>query len=121
MSLFLQGDLQETVFGSAMVIDCCQFLTSVFFSVHFCQAHDSAVRTMEWSHNDTWLLSADHSGTVKYWQSNMNNVKTLQAHTDPVRGVGYVLPSCNRANHFLAKPKSVLKRATFTNLGSNHI
>ena len=45
---------------------------------------------MEWSHNDTWLLSADHSGCVKYWQSNMNNVKTLQAHTDPVRGVGYV-------------------------------
>ena len=45
---------------------------------------------MEWSHNDTWLLSADHAGCVKYWQSNMNNVKTLQAHTDPVRGVGFV-------------------------------
>ncbi|XP_065060829.1 uncharacterized protein LOC135688058 [Rhopilema esculentum] len=53
------------------------------------QAHDSAVRTMEWSHNDTWLLSADHSGYVKYWQSNMNNVKTLPAHTEPVRGVGF--------------------------------
>lgn len=53
------------------------------------QAHESAVRTMEWSHNDTWLLSADHSGCVKYWQSNMNNVKTLQAHTEPVRGVGF--------------------------------
>eukprot|EP00112_Aurelia_sp_Birch-Aquarium-sp1_P012294 Seg2587.3 transcript_id=Seg2587.3/GoldUCD/mRNA.D3Y31 product="pre-mRNA 3' end processing protein WDR33" protein_id=Seg2587.3/GoldUCD/D3Y31 len=53
------------------------------------QAHESAVRTMEWSHNDTWLLSADHSGSVKYWQSNMNNVKTLQAHNDPVRGVGF--------------------------------
>ena len=54
------------------------------------QAHENAVRAMEWSHNDTWLLSADHAGCVKYWQSNMNNVKTLQAHADPVRGVGYV-------------------------------
>lgn len=51
------------------------------------QAHDSAVRTMIWSHNDLWMLTADHSGFVKYWQSNMNNVKMFQAHRDPVRGL----------------------------------
>ena len=42
---------------------------------------------MIWSHNDLWMLTADHSGFVKYWQSNMNNVKMYQAHRDPVRGL----------------------------------
>ena len=42
---------------------------------------------MIWSHNDQWMLTADHSGFVKYWQSNMNNVKMFQAHKDPVRGL----------------------------------
>ena len=40
-----------------------------------------------WSHNDQWMLTADHSGFVKYWQSNMNNVKMYQAHRDPIRGL----------------------------------
>ena len=53
------------------------------------QAHESAVRAMEWSHNDMWLLSGDHNGVIKYWQSNMNNVKMIQAHEDPVRGVSF--------------------------------
>ena len=51
------------------------------------QAHDSAVRAMEWSHNSMWLLSGDHQGSIKYWQSNMNNVRMIQAHLDPIRGV----------------------------------
>jgi polyadenylation factor subunit 2 len=42
------------------------------------QAHDKAVRAMEWSRNDTWMLSADDAGVVKYWQSNMNNMKEIQ-------------------------------------------
>jgi len=42
---------------------------------------------MKWSHNDLWMLTADHSGFVKYWQSNMNNVTMFQAHRDPVRGL----------------------------------
>ena len=40
-----------------------------------------------WSHNDHWMLTADHGGFVKYWQSNMNNVKMYQAHKDPIRGL----------------------------------
>jgi hypothetical protein len=42
---------------------------------------------MVWSHNDLWLLTADHGGFVKYWQSNMNNVKMYEAHKEPVRGL----------------------------------
>ena len=29
----------------------------------------------KWSHNDTWMVTGDHGGYIKYWQSNMNNVK----------------------------------------------
>ena len=42
---------------------------------------------MIWSHSNAWMLTADHGGFVKYWQSNMNNVKMYQAHKDPVRGL----------------------------------
>ena len=55
------------------------------------QAHDSSVRAMVWSHNDHWMLTADHGGFVKYWQSNMNNVKMYQAHKDPIRGLRCVI------------------------------
>lgn len=53
------------------------------------QAHDVPVRTMVWSHNDNWMVTGDHSGYVKYWQSNMNNVRMFQAHKEPVRGIRY--------------------------------
>ena len=38
----------------------------------------SKVRTMQWSHNDVWMVTGDHAGYIKYWQSNMNNVKMFQ-------------------------------------------
>lgn len=44
---------------------------------------------MKWSHNDTWMVTGDHGGFIKYWQSNMNNVKMFQAHKDPVRSVSF--------------------------------
>ncbi|VDM28249.1 unnamed protein product [Hydatigera taeniaeformis] len=53
------------------------------------QAHESQIRCMKWSHNDDWLLTADHAGYVKYWQANMNNVQVYQAHKMPIRGVRY--------------------------------
>lgn len=53
------------------------------------QAHDSPVRTMVWSHNDNWMVTGDHAGFVKYWQSNMNNVRMFQAHKEPIRGIRY--------------------------------
>lgn len=53
------------------------------------QAHDVPVRTMVWSHNDNWMVTGDHGGYVKYWQSNMNNVRMFQAHKEPVRGISF--------------------------------
>ena len=55
--------------------------------VYMFQAHDVSVRAMRWSHNDLWMVTADHGGYVKYWQSNMNNVKMYQGHKEPIRGV----------------------------------
>lgn len=59
------------------------------------QAHDTAVRAMVWSSNDMWMVTADQGGYVKYWQSNMNNVKMFHAHDDPIRGVS-MSPSGNK-------------------------
>ncbi|KAF5287737.1 hypothetical protein FQA39_LY15757 [Lamprigera yunnana] len=53
------------------------------------QAHDSPVRCMVWSHNDSWMVTGDHAGYVKYWQSNMNNVKMFQAHKEALRGISF--------------------------------
>ncbi|KAK5889684.1 hypothetical protein CesoFtcFv8_015667 [Champsocephalus esox] len=44
---------------------------------------------MTWSHNDMWMLTADHGGYVKYWQSNMNNVKMFQAHKEAIREASF--------------------------------
>ncbi|KRZ59797.1 pre-mRNA 3' end processing protein WDR33 [Trichinella nativa] len=53
------------------------------------QAHDSAVRSMRWSHNDMWMITADNDGFVKYWQANMNNVAMFQAHKECVRDISF--------------------------------
>ncbi|KAI0978422.1 hypothetical protein GJ496_001571 [Pomphorhynchus laevis] len=53
------------------------------------QAHESSIRAMIWSHNENWMLTGDQSGFIKYWQSNMNNVKMFQAHKEPVRGLSF--------------------------------
>ncbi|KAJ3417587.1 dipeptidase 1 (renal) [Chytridiales sp. JEL 0842] len=53
------------------------------------QAHDKAIRSMTWSHNDTWLISGDDSGTIKYWQSNMNNLQAFNAHKESVRDLTF--------------------------------
>lgn len=49
------------------------------------QAHDTSVRSMIWSHNDTWLLTTDSGGYIKYWQSNMNNVQMFEGHKEAIR------------------------------------
>ncbi|MPC27876.1 pre-mRNA 3' end processing protein WDR33 [Portunus trituberculatus] len=70
------------------------------------QAHDSSVRTMVWSHNDQWMVTGDTGGFVKYWQTNMNNVKLFQAHKDPVRGLRYP--------HLCHRPLSIITVTTTT-------
>lgn len=49
------------------------------------QGHDCPVRSMTWGHDGLWMVTTDDRGFVKYWQANLNNVHTFQAHTDPVR------------------------------------
>jgi polyadenylation factor subunit 2 len=40
---------------------------------------------MKWSHNDDWMVTADHNGFIKYWQSNMNPLKVFQGHKEAIR------------------------------------
>lgn len=53
------------------------------------QAHDLPVRCMTWSRGDQWMVTGDHGGYIKYWQSNMNNVRMFQGHKEAVRGIRY--------------------------------
>ena len=44
---------------------------------------------MKYSHSDDWLLSADQDGNVKYFQTNLNNVKEIRAHDHAVRDLAF--------------------------------
>ncbi|CAM6116049.1 unnamed protein product [Calypogeia fissa] len=35
------------------------------------QAHDLAVRSMVWSHNENWMVTGGDGGCIKYWQTNI--------------------------------------------------
>ncbi|RKP00028.1 hypothetical protein CXG81DRAFT_13715 [Caulochytrium protostelioides] len=70
------------------------------------QAHDGPIRAMRWSHNDVWLLSGDDTGTVKYWQSNMNNLKMVQAHREPIMDIAF---SPNDSRFATASDDSTIK------------
>lgn len=79
-------------------------LLTQFFKKNFypyvLQAHDSSVRAMRWSHNDLWMVTADHAGYIKYWQSNMNNVKMYQGHKEAIRGIRCaVMPLLHSLHH----------------------
>ena len=55
------------------------------------------MRAMRWSHNDQWMITGDHAGFVKYWQSNMNNVKMYQGHKEPIRSLRWdIVPTHGR-------------------------
>ncbi|KDE06963.1 hypothetical protein MVLG_02702 [Microbotryum lychnidis-dioicae p1A1 Lamole] len=53
------------------------------------QAHDSAVRAMEWSHSGQWLVSTDNNGIIKYFQANMNNLQVFQGHNESIRDISW--------------------------------
>ena len=53
------------------------------------QAHDCAIQAACWSKNENWLLTGDDTGRIKYWQTNLNNLKSVNAHAEPVRGVSF--------------------------------
>ncbi|RDA92832.1 hypothetical protein CP533_2865 [Ophiocordyceps camponoti-saundersi (nom. inval.)] len=70
------------------------------------QAHDSAIRALEYSHSDDWLISGDHDGLIKYWQPNFNNVQSINAHSDPIRDLAF---SPNDSKFVSASDDSSLK------------
>lgn len=72
-------------------------MTSMFVCFDIFKAHDTSCRAMQWSHNDSWMVTADHSGYIKYWQSNMNNVKMYQGHKEPIRGIRLVIRDPSRS------------------------
>ena len=59
------------------------------------QAHDSAVRTMQFTHSGAFLASADQSGVIKYFQPNMNNLTQWTGHREAIRGLSFS-PDDNR-------------------------
>lgn len=75
------------------------------------QAHDVAIRAMAYSHSDDWLISADHDGTIKYWQPNFNNVKAIQVSHDPIRDLAF---SPNDSKFVTASDDSKVRIFDFT-------
>lgn len=76
------------------------------------QAHDSAVFSLQYSHNDDWLLSGDQDGIIKYWQPNFNNVNIIQGHTDGIRDIAF---SPNDSKFVTCSDDSSLKIWNFNN------
>jgi len=44
------------------------------------QAHDQAIRSMVWSHNDNWMVSGDDGGAIKYIHSLIYYVLSFILH-----------------------------------------
>lgn len=44
-------------------------------SLRLLQAHEAGVRNMVFTHNETWLVTSDAAGQVKYWKLNLELVK----------------------------------------------
>lgn len=53
------------------------------------QAHDTAIRAIQFSHSGSFIASADQTGIVKYFQPNMNNLKAWNAHREAIRGLSF--------------------------------
>ncbi|KAA1071578.1 pre-mRNA cleavage and polyadenylation factor (CPF) complex subunit [Puccinia graminis f. sp. tritici] len=53
------------------------------------QAHDTAVRALDWSKSGAWLVSGDNNGIIKYFQPNMNNLQMFEGHKDSIRDISF--------------------------------
>ncbi|KAJ7221550.1 WD40-repeat-containing domain protein [Mycena pura] len=55
------------------------------------QAHDTAVCTLTFTHSGAYLASADKSGTIKYFEPNMNNLAAWQGSSshEAIRGLSF--------------------------------
>lgn len=76
------------------------------------QAHDHPILSLQYSHNDEWLLSSDMSGVIKYWQPNFNNVNIIAGHASGIRDIAF---SPNDSKFLTASDDSTLKIWNFNN------
>ncbi|KAJ7184460.1 WD40-repeat-containing domain protein, partial [Mycena filopes] len=54
------------------------------------QAHDTAICTMTFTHSGAYLASADKSGTIKYFEPNMNNLAAYPgSKNEAIRGLSF--------------------------------
>jgi polyadenylation factor subunit 2 len=44
---------------------------------------------MRFTHSGAYLASADHSGIIKYFQPNMNNLTAWPGHREAIRGISF--------------------------------
>lgn len=49
----------------------------------------SSLRTAEWSHNQSWLISANDEGMVFYLQPTLNLTHSFKAHDSPIRDLAW--------------------------------
>lgn len=55
------------------------------------QAHDTAICTFTFTHSGAYLVSADKTGIIKYFEPNMNNLTAWQGSTsrEAIRGISF--------------------------------
>ena len=53
------------------------------------QAHETPVRAMSYTHGGNFLVSGDDAGTVRYWRTNLELVKSFSAHREAVRQIAF--------------------------------
>ncbi|KAI3876860.1 hypothetical protein MKW92_035909 [Papaver armeniacum] len=75
--------------------DICSDLSNCILNIlvvgcPFIQAHDQAIRSMVWSHNENWMVTGDDGGSIKYWENSMASVKAKKsAHKESVRDLSF--------------------------------
>ena len=51
------------------------------------QAHESPVRSMQYAHNENWLLTGEDDGKLKYWKPNLECVKVVHWNDACIQGI----------------------------------
>ncbi|KAL0232836.1 hypothetical protein GEMRC1_011583 [Eukaryota sp. GEM-RC1] len=74
-------------------------------------AHSAAIRTLSWTRDGMFLISGDNHGEIRYWLSNMNNLKIFKAHQEAVRDVSV---SHNSAKLITASDDKTMKVIDFS-------
>ena len=51
------------------------------------QGHEAPIRDMCWSHDESWLLSADITGCIRMWRKNLKMLKDFAQVEQPVNAI----------------------------------